>query len=483
MKDWIKKYVYWGLTAFLVICASICFYFLLFNGADLFSGLSNLVSIFMPIIDGLILAYLMWPILKLLEVKLLNPVFEMVFHEKISSFSNKLNRRKRMISILLTVISVLFIIYLFFNTMIPQLIISIRSIVSQFPSYVQNLNDWVVGIFNNNPDLEATATEYLTKYSVEAEKWATANVLPSLNEMIQRVSTGLIDSIMSLARGLWNLVIGFIIAIYILASKERFLGQGKKIIYSAFNREAANIYISNLRFIHKTFIGFLGGKIVDSIIIGFICYFCIRMIGTPYPVLISVIIGVTNIIPFFGPFIGAIPSTILILMINPLQALYFVIFIWFLQQFDGNFLGPRILGNSTGLTSFWVIFSITIFGGLFGVVGMIIGVPVFAVIYAGIKAMTEHRLEERNLPVETTEYIPLKIIEEDGTFINYSDDELRDLSNRKGMKDSSRKMELGTGSSWILFKTFRKINANKKRDLQGKENKQEQTDNKSDDPE
>ena len=153
---------------------------------------------------------------------------------------------------------------------------------------------------------------------------------------------------------------------------------------SLFQTETANVFISNIRFIHKTFIGFVSGKIVDSIIIGIICYLGTNLMGTPYAVLISVIIGVTNIIPFFGPYMGAIPSAILILMVNPTQCLYFIIFIFVLQQFDGNILGPKILGDSTGLGSFWVIFSITLFGGLFGIIGMVIGVPVFAVFYAEI---------------------------------------------------------------------------------------------------
>ena len=171
-----------------------------------------------------------------------------------------------------------------------------------------------------------------------------------------------------------------------LASKERFAGQIKKVIYAVFERDTANITIRNFRFTHRTFIGFLPGKVIDSICIGILCFIGTSIMGTPYPALVSVIIGVTNIIPFFGPFLGAIPSTILIFVVDPMHPLncvYFVIFVFVLQQFDGNILGPKILGDSTGLTGFWVIFAITLFGGLYGVLGMIVGVPIFAVIYAG----------------------------------------------------------------------------------------------------
>ena len=169
------------------------------------------------------------------------------------------------------------------------------------------------------------------------------------------------------------------------------------------SRSTANIVIRNFRFTHKTFIGFLGGKIVDSIIIGILCFIGTSFMHTPYAALVSVIVGVTNIIPFFGPYLGAIPSTILIFIVDPvhpLNCVYFVIFILALQQFDGNILGPKILGNSTGLSGFWVIFAITFFGGLFGVVGMIVGVPIFAVIYAAIKSLTNALLQKKKLPVE-----------------------------------------------------------------------------------
>jgi predicted PurR-regulated permease PerM len=211
-------------------------------------------------------------------------------------------------------------------------------------------------------------------------------------------------SVVSILKELWNLVIGIIISFYLLGSKEKYAAQAKKIVYAFFSLETANRFISNTRFANKTFGGFFVGKIIDSIIIGILCFICTSIMGTPFCVLISVIVGVTNIIPFFGPFIGAIPGAILILTVDPMQALYFVIFIFILQQFDGNILGPAILGQSTGLGSIWVLFSILIFGDLFGFVGMIIGVPTFAVIYYLISKYVFKKLKEREMDEVVEDY-------------------------------------------------------------------------------
>ena len=214
-------------------------------------------------------------------------------------------------------------------------------------------------------------------------------------------------------------MIGFIISIYVLGSKEKFAGQAKKIAYALFDRKTGNHVISGCRFVHNTFIGFIGGKIVDSIIIGIICFICTTIIGTPYAILVSVIVGVTNIIPFFGPWIGGVPSALLVLMVDPMQALYFVILILVIQQFDGNILGPKILGDSTGLSGFWVIFSITIFGGLFGVLGMIAGIPIFAVFYAGVKLLVDKLLTKKNLPTSIQQYMTVGHIDESLCFTEY----------------------------------------------------------------
>lgn len=298
---------------------------------------------------------------------------------------------------------------------IPELIRSIQSIIFQFPMYVSNLTAWATGLLENNPELEGIVNDLFNKSSTMLTDFLNTTVLPKVNALLISLSTGVIGFF----KAMWNFVIGFIISIYILGSKEVFAGQAKKIVYAFFDAPSANQIVSNVRFIHSTFSGFISGKIVDSIIIGIICFACTSIIGTPYAILVSVIIGVTNIIPFFGPWLGAIPSALLILMVNPLQCLYFVILILFIQQFDGNILGPKILGDSTGLSGFWVIFSITIFGGLFGVLGMVVGVPIFAVLYAGFRALVNRQLAKKKLPTDTQPYLMVGSITEENTFVEY----------------------------------------------------------------
>lgn len=406
-----KKYFYWGLTAVLTIIAGILFYYILFHSASFSNAIHSFITISMPIIDGLILAYLMTPILNAIERKIVKPIYKKLNLE----MTKQRKKRMRMISILLTVCVVVVVAYEFFSLVIPELIRSIQSIIFQFPMYVDNLTLWATGLLEDNPDLEKLVMDLFAKYSEKLSDFLNTSVLPRLNELIISLSS----SVIGFFKAMWNFIIGFIISIYILGSKEMFAGQAKKTVYAFFDVPTANQIISNFRFIHTTFSGFVGGKIIDSIIIGIICFACTNIIGTPYATLVSVIVGVTNIIPFFGPWIGGIPSALLILMVNPIQCLYFIILILVIQQFDGNILGPKILGDSTGLSSFWVIFSITIFGGMFGILGMVVGVPFFAVLYAGFKSLVNKKLAKKRLPTETQPYLLVGSITKDNTFTEY----------------------------------------------------------------
>ena len=406
-----KKYLYWGITAFLVIVASILFYYILFHRSSLSSGISTFIGIAMPIIDGFVLAYLMTPVLNKIEKCIIKPLY---VKAKVP-VTPKSNRRIRGLSILVTIVLIMIVLYEFFGLIIPEVVRSIQSIIFQFPIYVNNLSNWAMGLMRNNPDLEQVVNSLIDQYSSKILDYVNSNLLPYINDVLKTLSS----SVIGVLKAMWNFVIGFIISIYVLGSKEKFAGQAKKIAYALFDRKTGNEVIANFRFIHSTFIGFIGGKIVDSIIIGIICFICTTIIGTPYAILVSVIIGVTNLIPFFGPWIGGIPSALLVLMVDPIQALYFVILILVLQQFDGNILGPKILGDSTGLSGFWVIFAITIFGGLFGVLGMVIGVPIFAVFYAGVKASVNRMLVKKNLPTELSPYMTVGQIDESMGFTEY----------------------------------------------------------------
>ena len=406
-----KKYLYWGITAFLVIACSILFYYVLFHRSSFTGGIGKIIQISMPIIDGFVLAYLITPILNKIEKCIIKPLYL----KANIPMTPKSKRRMRAMSILLTIVLILVVLYEFFGLIIPEVVRSIQSIIFQMPMYINNLTNWALGLIKDNPDLEAAVNQLINQYSVKILDYVNTNLLPHINGLIKTLSL----SVLGIFKALWNFVIGFILSIYVLGSKEKFAGQAKKIAYALFDRKAGNEIISNFRFIHSTFIGFIGGKIVDSIIIGIICFVCTSIIGTPYAILVSVIIGVTNIIPFFGPWIGGIPSALLVLMVAPVQALYFALLILVIQQFAGNILGPKILGDSTGLSGFWVIFAITIFSGLFGVLGMVVGVPIFAVIYAGVKSVVDRLLRKKDLPTEIQPYMTVGQIDESKVFTEY----------------------------------------------------------------
>ena len=427
-----KKYVYWGVTAFLVIAASLIFYYLLFHMNNVRAGFRTFTKTCMPIIDGLVLAYLMTPLVKHMERDFFIPLCKRL---NLNTESAKTKKRMRLLSALITVIFVFVLLYLLCASIIPQLIVSIQNIALQLPVYATNLQDWIQKLFENNDDLAGIVTSLINQYSNELEDYLNSKLVPQLNVILTRFSSSIFSSMLGLLVTAWNLLIGLIISVYLLVSKESFAGQSKKIIYAIWEEETANKLISNIRFVNATFGGFINGKLVDSLIIGLICFIGMTLLQLPYPLLISVIVGITNIIPFFGPYLGAIPSIILILMVNPKQALYFAIFVLILQQFDGNFLGPKILGNKTGLSSFWVIFSITLFGGYWGILGMAIGVPVFAVIYAGIKALVNQQLVKRGY--STQDYMFLSEIK-DNHFVELPPPKQKE---RKGIKKETESKE------------------------------------------
>ncbi len=403
-----NKYFRWGLTAFLVIAASICFYYLLFHGTDIKNGFNSIFRLLTPIIFGFVMAYLMTPILNYIEYRILIPLCN---KWKIKD-TTKRSKIIRGISILLTVFLFFAIIYGLIAMLLSQIVPSIANIISNFDGYVSNFIKWLNKLLSDDyPEVGAQITKMIDTYSEELEVWLNDTVLTKSSELIRTVSL----SVINVLKLLWNFLIGLMISLYVLAGKEKFAGQAKKLTYAIFDNDVANIIINNFRFTHKTFIGFLSGKILDSIIIGILCFIGTSILHTPYAALVSVIVGVTNVIPVFGPYLGAVPSTVLIFVVDPthpLNCVYFVIFILILQQFDGNFLGPKILGESTGLTGFWVIFSITLFGGLFGVMGMVIGVPTFAVFYAAVKSFVNTLLSKKNIPQETNVYINVAAVEE-----------------------------------------------------------------------
>ena len=429
-----KKYIAWGLTAFCVIAASIVFYYLLFHMGNIKNAFGSAVKICMPIIDGLVVAYLLAPVVNYMEREWFFPACKKAnikLHAK-----NK--NRIRIVTSLITLFLLIMILYWICVMIIPQVIENIQNIIGQLPTYIENLTHWLDGLFKANPELSIFVNDLVAQYSGQFEELTTTKWIPQLNVIVQSVSTKVFSSVLNILVMLWDFFIGLIIALYLLMSKELFAGQGKKIIYALFEKDTANTTIRNIRFVNSTFGGFISGKLVDSLIIGMLCFIGMTLLNLPYPLLVSVIIGITNIIPFFGPFIGAIPSIILILMVNPLQALYFGIFVFALQQFDGNILGPKILGDKTGLSSFWVIFAITLFGGYWGFLGMAVGVPVFAVIYAAWKAFISRSLEKKGLSTDTKDYLNLSEIRND-EFIEIPPPQIKEFKKKSGKQKEEKK--------------------------------------------
>ncbi len=412
-----KRYLRFGLTAFAVIAASICFYYLIFHGDRFSAQVDALFKVISPVMYGIIFAYLMTPMVNGIEQRLFIPVLS----RNNKPISTKHRKYMRVLSISLTIFIVGLLIYSFFSILIPNIIISIKSISYQFPYYIDNLTQWSADFLDNNPDIEKLVVRFLDTYSEEFYDYLNTKFVPQIESFVKQVSLSMLSqvslSMLSLIKMLCNFIIGLIISIYVLYSKELCAGQAKKIVYALLNVKTANNFIRDVRFTSNTFLGFISGKILDSAIIGCICFVGTNFLQIPYALLISVIVGVTNIIPFFGPYLGAVPSAFLILMVNPLKCIYFILFILVLQQLDGNIIGPKILGQSTGLSGFWVIFSITIFGGLMGIVGMIIGVPLFAVLYAFIRRAANRMLAKKGLPQETEKYLNVEYIDSGDVFV------------------------------------------------------------------
>lgn len=401
---WDKKYLYWGITAFCVIALCVSFYMLLNNFSFFVRALKSLVRILSPFIWGLVISYLLYPLVRLLHHKVFRP-----FTAKL--LKNSKNHRgiglARVMSVFCAEIVMLLIIGALLYMVIPQLYISIETIVANSPYYLSNLTNLATRLLADFPELESVVTGMVGNANTSLVEWLQNAILPKLGNVLSNLGTG----VYSVLIGLYNLAIGIIASVYLLCNMEGFGASAKRMIYSILSVDQAKQVLEAMAFVNKTFMGFINGKLVDSAIIGLLCYVCCSILDMPFTLLVSVIVGVTNIIPFFGPFIGAIPSSIIILMVSPIKCIIFVVFVFLLQQLDGNVIGPKILGSTTGISAFWVMFSIILGAGLFGFWGMLLGVPVFVVIYTAINYSVENSLRKKNLPHEQLDYFGLDHID------------------------------------------------------------------------
>lgn len=394
-EEW-KKYLSFGMIGCGILAFGILFYFMLKKIDVIFYVLQIITQILMPIIYGVILAYLITPVHNFFMKKFTTFFSTKIKQEKYS------NRISKSLSITITMLLTFAVVMSLFAMIIPQMAVSIQRIVNVAPSSYAQFLAWAEDVANSNQGLKDLLIQ--SNFMGYMEKWFDSSFMPTAEKILHELTYGIISSIGNFLTVIKNVLIGVIVAIYVLGNKDKFVAQAKKLTYSIFKEKQAKIVIEEVRFAHKMFIGFIGGKLLDSLIIGIICFVVMNILHMPYITLISVIIGVTNIVPFFGPFIGAVPTALFILMEDPIKCIYFLIFIFLLQQFDGNILGPKILGDFTGISSFWVLFSILFFGGLLGFVGMIIGVPAFAIFYNVVSRLVNRGLRKKNLSTNTDDY-------------------------------------------------------------------------------
>lgn len=383
--DWNRKYTTVAVYSFIVIACSIVFY-LISSQVKVFSNkISDFIAILYPFIIGFAIAYLLNFILKFIENRIIS-----------EKMKGKSPAKVRAISMIITYFVAGTLCYLFVHFVWPELLESIIGLFNDIPNYVNNATVMInklIEEFNLTP----------ASMEILESKWK------EITDFIMNFMTDIIpvigNTIMVVISSLWNIVLGVIVSIYLLKDKEKFFAISKKITYAIFNREHSYKILELTHRANKIFGKFLGGKILDSFIIAIITFVVLTIFKMPYTLLVTVIVGVTNVIPFFGPFFGAIPSVILVRFVSPIKAFWLLIIILIIQQLDGNVIGPKILGDSIGVSAFWILFALLIAGKFLGLVGMLLGVPLFAFIYSIIKDVTEERLDKKGLPVNTDDYM------------------------------------------------------------------------------
>ena len=386
-----KRYLKIGITGAAILASGILCAFVLFKMPVIMSVLKGITEILKPFLYGVVFAYLLAPLCNKIEEKL----FQI--------FPKAKTKARRFICFIAIVISLcvaIAVIWLIIMMIIPQVWDSVMKIIQMVPQKLIVVNNWIEHMLENQPELQA----YFEEFSSQAESNIDSLLNVDTIQKVQSIINSLSVQLFGVLGVVKNIFLGLLISAYLLGSRKLFGAQAGLILHGVFSDKWAKIIEEEIRYTDKMFNGFLVGKIIDSAIIGLLCFAGTSIMGFEAPAFISVIIGITNIIPFFGPFIGAIPCGLLLLLENPMHCLYFIIFIFVLQQLDGNVIGPKILGNTTGVSSFWVLFAILLFGGMWGVVGMVIGVPLFAVIYDIIRKLVYRGLRKHKRESMITDY-------------------------------------------------------------------------------
>ncbi len=359
----------------------ITFYVLLTHLNIIGDTIGMIFTVLSPFVFGFFFTLILLPVRNIAEKKWLGKL-------------NVSNATKRKLAVMIAMILMVFIIVIFFWLLIPQLISTFGQFVNNFSGYIDNVEKLVGKISGNDTETYKILTESLETISTTITKWLTG---------ASGGFTKIVSTISNVVTVVINFLIGMIITMYVLIDSEKFKRQSRKLTYALLPKEIADscVYVSKLT--SGMFYKFIFGKALDSFVIAIICYIILTIMGMPYTVLIAVVVGITNMIPVFGPFIGAIPCLLILVMINWVRAVEFLIFIVILQQIDGNIIGPYILGDAVGLPTLWVMFAIIVGGAILGVAGMFIGVPVFAVIYTLIQQWANRRLEEKKIDIPSIE--------------------------------------------------------------------------------
>ena len=385
-------YFKWGLTAVAVIVIALVISLIFSKLGPIATAISTIISTVSSVLYGVVMAFLMAPVYDRIGIWV-GEILSSLFPKW-----KKSGKYAKMIATLACLVILILVVFTLIMMIIPELVNSITNVISYAPSGAENLEAWLKDILNKNPNLEKLIIGNYLDISARLSDIATKTVLPNVNTYIKNLSSGVLNALGVVV----NIIIGLMVMMYLLNMKTTLASQAKKIVYAVAGVKIGNEIVTEARYIKNMFEKFIVGKIIDSIIIVIINYVFMAIIHMPYALLISVVVGVTNVIPFFGPFIGAIPSIILLLLISPVTALQFAVWILILQQVDGNIIGPKILGQTTLL-----------FGGLFGIVGMIIAVPTWAIIYRTISRLSEHFLKKKGLEPDSKHYMDLDHIDEE----------------------------------------------------------------------
>lgn len=425
------KYFKWGATLFVSLSAVVLLFLLVSGAPGIASALGRLGVILTPFFYGIVIAYI------------LRPVFNACFSRTERLLLNRGVRHRRAVitaDVVSAVISMLLFIGVIAGLMImivPQLVESIIEIIRSIPSISEKFITWVRGLGFVSDNFKDIIDAKVGGAFGNLDTWATKNILPYFRDLALKISTGLFD----IAKFFFNFIIGMIVAVYILLSKNRFSAQAKKASFSFFREGTANHIISAARYTDRVFNNFVVGNLIDALIIGLVTLVVMLLFGWPMPVLVAAVVGVTNLIPFFGPFIGGGVGAILLLTERPIVALYFVIYVLVIQQLDGNIIKPKVLGATTELSSFWVLFAILVGGGLFGIWGLLLGVPVFTLIYAFMHWLIESRLKRKNLPQKTEEYIDVKLYNSQNGEFDYLPEDYAKARAQEQKKERREKRE------------------------------------------